>query len=402
MKVFVIHARRTGYGVIRALQDSGCEIYVADSVKRPIFASKYVKKTFVVSDIVKVSNEAFLDELIQIGKENNFEELSPVVFTGKDDYLQFFSKYYNKLSKYYQLSFEPNYEILQSALSKKRLIDIANRASVLIPKSFTDDDDLAAVFNSIEYPAIIKPELKNTPEIDIVEEAFRLRYCNNEKELSDAVQLLQKLNSPYVIQEYIPGDDNELYTCGVYSFKGELKAWSTSKKIRQFPPNTGQCSYGKTLYEDALLEPSMSLLKTTGLTGISQIEYKKYKGKYYLIEINPRIWAWHEIHRTVGVNFSKICMDQLHGKGVNEIVHPTKEEKYWMFFMMDLLHNHLLNDNISLIDLVECYVNTDMEAFYTADDPVPSKEHSTMTLKYIRNIMKEVGKNIDHKVEDLF
>jgi len=396
MKVFIIHARRTGYGVIRSLADFDCEVYLADSVERPIYKSKHITQSFVVSDITKVSNESFLEELIQIAKDMNFEEKRPVVFTGKDDYLLFFSEYYNQLSKYYLLSFESNYEILKAALSKKSLIGIAKRSSVLIPQSFSDDDNLDVVFNSISYPAIIKPELKNTPELDVVEVAFRLRMCNNREELLEAINILKAIECPYIIQEYIPGDDNELYTCGIYSYKGQVKAWSTSKKLRQFPPNTGQCSYGKTLYEEALLEPSMRLMKTLGKTGVSQIEYKKYNNKFYLIEINPRIWAWHEIHRTVGVNFSKICMDHMIGSAAENtdmLIYPTKEEKYWMFFAMDLLHNHLLNDNISIVEILDNLVNSEMEAFYSSDDPAPSLAHTKGSLKYIKSEIQKVKEN---------
>jgi len=389
MRVFVIHARRTGYGVIKALSKYVDEIYLADSAIRPVFKSKFVKKSYILSHITSVSADEFLKELINVAHENNFESEPPVVFTGKDDYLLFFSQYYNQLKKYYRLSFETDYSILTSCLSKNKLVELANISNVLIPKSLTSNIDFEKIVQDLRFPVIIKPDFKNTPEQDVVEQAFRLRICAVEDELRDAMHILSDLNMEFVVQEYIPGGDDKLYTFGVYSYKGEIKAWSTSKKIRQFPPDTGQCSFGKTIYIEDLYETGKSLLRNSGLTGISQIEFKEYKGQYYLIEINPRIWAWHEIHTKVGVNFSKVAMDHMYGNVYDKVIHPSKDEKYWMFVMMDLLHNNILNKNVSKMRLIKDLLKSDVEAFFCWKDLSVSIDHTLKSLRYIKSERKK-------------
>lgn len=385
MKVFVIHARRTGYGVIRSLNKYTKDIYVADTDITPVFSSKYVKKSFIVPDIVNTPSDIFIKHLIDIAHEMDYTIEKPIVFTGKDDYLMFFSKYYKQLSKYFTLSFDSDYKRLKSALSKKKLITTAQQSGVDIPLSFTDENNVSEVLNQISFPVIIKPAIKNTPTIDVVKTIFRLKKCYNKSQLKQAINQLNKHSIPYVIQEYIPGDDSSLITIGTYSYKGKLKAWSTSKKIRQFPPITGECSLGITIYEKELVPLAKKLLETLQLTGISQIEFKKHQDKYYLIEINPRIWSWHEINRKVGVNLCKIACDHIENKPNDIILSPTPKKVKWIFPTMDYLHNIKLNKNINLFILIKDFITSDIKAFFNIWDLKPFYYHVKSTLTYIKS-----------------
>lgn len=389
VKIFVIHARRTGYGVIRALKDFTRDIYIADNEVTPVFHSRYVKRAFVVSDITKVSNDEFLSELIALARTMGSQEERPIVFTGKDDYLQFFCQNSEALSPYYLLSFESDWTILQKALSKKELVDLAARAHVTIPLSFTDDDPIGTILSTMRFPAIVKPAMKATPERDMLSEAFRLKVCESSADLEQAVSQLRGLGVSYVVQEYIPGGDSELYTMGIYSYRGTIKAWSASKKLRQFPPGAGECTYGKTVYDCSMLKATERLIAEAGLTGISQVEFKRYREENYLIEINPRVWSWHQIHSEVGVNLAKIACDHALGETTSEVVHPKRGEKYWMFLMMDILHNRILHRNISSIDLVRSLIGCSLEAFFCLKDPMPFIVHFLRTVRYIRLTVRQ-------------
>jgi D-aspartate ligase len=392
MKLFIIHARRTGYGVIRSLAAFSPEVFIADTHRTPVFRSRYITKSYLINDITRVKEDSFLQEMIALAEDMNYQEEKPIVFTGKDDYLLFFSKNSSVLSKYFELSFETDFGILEAALNKKALIQYAEEAGVAIPRSFSDDHNLHEVTRESSWPLIIKPAIKNRPERDVVKDAFRLRVCHNEQELNDAIALLKGIAQPYVIQEYIPGDDSELYTIGTYSWRGELKAWSTSKKLRQFPPGTGECSFGVTLYEPVLAEAAAKLLKRIGLTGISQIEFKKHEGQFYLIEVNPRVWSWHQIHVAVGVNLDKITVDHLSGVAHGGVIEPTEETRYWMFLTMDTLHNVILNKNITPLTLLRDLLRSRIEAFWDHKDPKPFFVHLHETIKYMRSVIAEQGR----------
>jgi predicted ATP-grasp superfamily ATP-dependent carboligase len=385
MKLFIIHARRTGYGVIRSLYKKNTQIYLADTSETAVFSSNKVKKSFIIPDITKTKEKDFISLMINLAVKMDYKTEKPIVFTGKDDYLLFFSKNYDKLSQYFDLSFESNYFILTRALSKIDLIETAKKSNVLIPQSYTNDTPNKVIDENISYPVIVKPAIKTTPEIDVVQKVFRLAKCNNLDELNTATSALSEYNVPYVVQEYIPGNDSQLLTIGTYSYKGKLKGWSTSKKIRQFPPQTGECSLGVTLYDDNLVPLAERLLKELKLTGISQIEFKKYKNKYYLIEINPRIWSWHEINRKVGVNLCELSVNHIKGNTNTFVKSPTKKKVIWHFMLMDYLHNVKLNKNVSIYSFFMSFLRSDIEAFFWIRDIKPFLVHFRQTLKYIKN-----------------
>jgi len=391
MKIFIVHARRTGYGVIRSLyKEAKKNIYIADTTKTPIFKSRLIKKSFIISDITRVSENDFLQEMIKLAKDMNYKKEKPIIYTGKDDYLIFFCKNYEILKEYFLYSFETDFSKLNRALSKLELIKVAINANVLIPKSFTNNDSLDLIVSESNFPVIVKPAVKNKPEIDVVQVAFRIKKCMNIYELKQAIGSLSVIGIEYIVQEYIEGGDEELFTIGTYSYKGKLLAWSTSKKIRQFPPNTGECSFGKTIYNDALLEPAEKLLKEIGLTGISQIEFKKFEGQYYLIEINPRVWSWHQIHEKVGVNLCLIAATNVHGNLPSTVCKPfngKNASKTWMFLSMDYLHNCLLNNNVSKYKILRDFLRCDIEAFFIWHDLFTFIEHFKTTYSYIKQVL---------------
>lgn len=382
MQALIVHARRTGYGVIRSLHNLGVQVIVADDQRTPVFLSNKVSHTYVLPDITSVSNEEYLTLLLELGKKH-FIGHKILVFTGKDDYLLFFSKNYQELSKYFVLSFESKYSTLRKVLGKKSLANIAAAAEVKIPFTLTDESS-AVEFQQLDYPLIIKPDFKSLPDQDVVRKAFRLMVCNDENELRDARQKLSNLGLEYVVQELIPGSDDKLFTVGAYFFQGELLGYSMSRKIRQFPVNTGECSFGELIDDDSLVSACRKLAKESNLTGICQIEFKKMGNDYFLIEINPRVWSWHQIHTKAGVDLVAICAKKVFGLEVDVVRQPEKGVKaYWHFSLMDLLHNVILNRNISFIQWVKDIYRSDIHAFYSKDDLKPVIEHWRKTIPYI-------------------
>jgi len=381
MKIFVIHARRTGYGVVRALCRETRDIYAADVNRTAVAHSRYIKKFYCIPDITKTDEKEFLAVLIDLAKKMRYREEKPLVFTGKDDYLMFFAKHSSVLKEYYDYSFESDSNILEKALNKVYLAELCQQINIPVPRFRVEGDPDLTV---LDYPVVIKPAVKNQPEIDVVARAFRLRMCKNENELAAAVDMLRRIDQDFIVQEFIPGGDSNLHTLGVFSYGGELVAWSTSKKIRQFPPGTGECSFGTTTHMEELVPFGEKLLRALCITGISQIEFKEHAGRYYLMEINPRVWSWHHIHSKVGVNLTKIAHQcAVLGDIPERVISPKKKHATWQFFMMDLLHNRLLNKNVSYGTLLRDALTVDIEAFWNWSDPLPFLVHAKQTVKYI-------------------
>ena len=392
MKALVIHARRTGYGVTRSLHQYGAEVIIADDQVTPVFYSNKISHSYVLPNITKVSEEFYLERLLAIGQKH-FDGDKILVFTGKDDYLLFFAKNYSALAPYFSLSFESDYQKLRRVLGKKSLAKVAKLANVRSPLTL-DDGSPQDEYDQLAYPVIVKPDFKNLPSQDVVGEAFRIKKCNDCHQLTLARNQLSDLGLEYVVQEYISGGDDDLYTVGVYLYQGRLLGYSMAKKIRQFPVNTGECSFGKLIDDDCLIEACVLLAQESKITGICQIEFKKSGDEYFLIEINPRVWSWHQIHSVAGVDLVKICAQKMYKNRELPMIKPVRGVNgYWQFSLMDMLHNVILNKNISLWEWLRDLRRSNIHAFFCPKDLKPVIWHWSQTLPYIYREMRKHNRN---------
>ena len=380
-KALVVHSRRTGLSIIRSLGKKGVEIYTADTYKAEGFYSKYTKKSVVLPELIAVGNNVLLMTFIDLALEIDPENTKPFLFTGSDDYLMFFVKNWKSLSLYYRASFETDLKTLRSCLEKKEMYKTAEMANVPIPQTYSCPVNSVAINT---YPVIIKPSLKKTDKVDVVKQAFRIEKAYDPIELNKYIGMLDSLKVPYVVQEYIEGGDDSLYTAGIYSHKGILIAAGTGRKLRQYPPGLGECSLGELVVEPKLIEHASNLVKKAGITGICQVEFKKKNNIYYLMEINPRPWSWISLMDYAGLNlpFIAIVSHENNNNTIVETKTQTKSTGKWMFPVMDLKYNVLLNRNISIFTFIKDLLNSKRLAFFKWSDPLPILIHAYYALYY--------------------
>ena len=383
----VCHSRRTAYGLLRSLSPYTSHLYCADYSYTPLQYSRHCKR-FFCHESLYTADAALLVELFKSISVQILEDSGsiPFLFTGSDDYLHFFADNSNELSSYFHYSFLDDPVMLNSVLSKKELAHRALEFNIPIPRTFDDDCDITEIYDHLSFPLILKPAVKATSTINLVDSCFRLKRCETSRDLASGIELLNQHNSEYVVQEYIQGSDTDLFTLGLSVFRGKILGWSTSQKIRQFPSSAGECSLGTLVYLPELVELVSPMFKRLELSGIYQVEFKFCKGAYYLIEINPRIWSWFEIHNFAGVNLALLYI-QAHSFAEDSdtaVVNPRSVNGVlWGFALIDLLHNCLLERNISLLQWLKDVLALNREAFFSLDDPLPFLSHLSHTVPYI-------------------
>jgi predicted ATP-grasp superfamily ATP-dependent carboligase len=120
-----------------------------------------------------------------------------------------------------------------------------------------------------------------------------------------------------LVQELVPGGDEELYTLGSYlSADGEPLGLFCGRKLRQTPPVVGTCRVGEALWVEEVVDHGLRLLRELGHIGLSQVEFKRdpRDGAYRLMEVNPRLWQWHGLAAACGVDFPRIAYEDLVGE----------------------------------------------------------------------------------------
>ncbi len=102
---------------------------------------------------------------------------------------------------------------------------------------------------------------------------------------------------------------------------GRPVASVTARCLRQFPLDFGCATYVLTVEEPEVEEIAGRFLAGIGYTGLVEIEFKRdcRDGRHKMLDVNPRIWAWHSLTRRAGVDFPALMWRHLSGETVTPV-----------------------------------------------------------------------------------
>jgi predicted ATP-grasp superfamily ATP-dependent carboligase len=172
----------------------------------------------------------------------------------------------------------------------------------------------------------VKPAVTSRWRHDAILAALRGRKVvifDRWDELEQFYEHIARFDPEMLVQEYIPGTDEDLAIFGSYVAPGgEPSRYFTARKILQAPPGSGTGIVVQAVPIPDIVETSRRLLATLEFSGISEIEYKRdaRNGRYVLIEINTRHWDQHALGAAVGVNLTRALYADLVGDPVPAMV----------------------------------------------------------------------------------
>src|SRR5205823_4324969 len=122
------------------------------------------------------------------------------------------------------------------------------------------------------------------------------------EELVAEYQIIECAESRALLQEMVPGGDQQLWIAACYMDRnGRLTAGFTAQKLVQVPEAFGTGCIVQTQERPGLLEAAAGLLEKIGFTGVAEVEFKQdAAGVYQLIEINSRPWDQHRLGHACG------------------------------------------------------------------------------------------------------
>ncbi len=185
-------------------------------------------------------------------------------------------------------------ESISTCLSKNKLLEISKEIGIKIPKIYKEKDlqKIRKNDNTLKRKLVIKPtsELFNKKVI----------YTSNIQKIEKYI----KLKNDFLVQEYIKG-----YGVGFFAIydKGNLKDFFMHKRLRENPPSGGSSVYAESIYDQKLFFYGKLILDKLNWHGVAMVEFKKeYKtDDLYLMEVNPKFWASHDLAIASGINFAQ-------------------------------------------------------------------------------------------------
>lgn len=300
----------------------------------------------------KYGQKVLLDSLIGKDLINYLRSVKTpfVLFPTTDRQVKWISSNRYLLPERCKLSF-PKSEIVDLLLDKKIFFNFCSENGFTIsPYNIIEKhDDIIKATQTLRFPLIIKTSSKKY--IKGLAKAYIIRSKN---ELLDIWNTLRKLSEKYIAQEYIEGEDTDIYFCLQYINRhGELKASFTGQKIRQWKPLCGGTSSCHPAETPQLHRITYEIFKKAGFWGLGSIEYKKDKrdGKFYIIEPTVcRTDFQQQIAEANGVNIPYISYQDANGYKVKKSI-VSGGNIAWM---------HLLHDRCS----AEYYINQGQFTFW--------------------------------------
>jgi predicted ATP-grasp superfamily ATP-dependent carboligase len=284
----------------RSLSRRGVRVAVVDSDRRAAWYSRHVQTRIYWHG--SLDDPALVDRLLMAAKEDGLA--GAVLFPMQDDAVELVSRNHQRLRATYRLTTAP-WDLLRRAQEKRLAYQAADAAGVDHPVTWQPNDlgDMRRL--PIRLPAIVKPSISTKLVRSIHRKAL---LANTLDELAEMYQLALRYvpASGLLVQEFIPGGGENQYSFCALVDGGRIRASMTARRLRQYPIDFGMSSSLVEAVEvPELLGPSELLLSELGLSGLVELEFKRHPdtGRFHLLDINVRAWAWHSLCTECGVDF---------------------------------------------------------------------------------------------------
>lgn len=355
---------------IRSLGSKEIPVIGIDSNLKQMSAhSRYCSKVYC--EDYTYGGEKLLECLVALGKRL---PVKGVVFPSGDLGLLTISENREILSDYYRFML-PDKEVVRLIVNKRDFYRFAVQRGYSIPLTFIPEHpgEVEKIAGEISYPCIIKPYFPD--------ESWRRKFtiklfeAYTPQSLVETFSDLVKVHNDLIIQEIIPGEEQELVCSMAYlDENSEPLAMFTGRKLRQSPPKWGSSSMMISEWMEEVAELSESIFKELRYKGYCSIEFKRDEGdgKLKIIEVTGRTWYPHGLTTYCGMNIPYLWYRHCLGEKVEKI-DGFREGIKWIDEFEDLKssYRYWRNGEITFSSWIRSYRGVKTFAFYHKDDKGP-------------------------------
>ncbi len=190
-------------------------------------------------------------------------------------------------------------------LSKSACDALAAEHGAPVPQTVTVQTaaDLA-VLDGLKMPCVLKPAERNEAYSRQFKKAYRVEDAQTLRQL---LEQMLPLNIPLIVQEWIEGEDTDIYFNLLYvNGAGDLIRSFVGRKTLCWPPAVGGTAacMAAPEHHEALTQISGAFLRNMDFRGLIGIEYKRdtRDGRFYMIE--PTVYRTDYQHEVAALNGS--------------------------------------------------------------------------------------------------
>lgn len=298
--------------------------------------------------------EIFVPELLKTVKEKKQTYEKVLVVACSDYYSAMMSKHFDKFEGLIANRYNTP-ELLDTLDTKDKFYSLCEKFGMTYPKTYvaTPEDRISAIDSlPFGFPIVVKPENSNaTDYLHVSFEGKKKVFFFDDRE--SYLRVIKSMNdSDYkgklIIQEFIPGDDSAMRVMNSYSSsEGKVRAMGLGQPVlEEYHPKTlGNYAAIISRSDKALYGQIADFLEKIGYVGFANIDmkYDAKSGKYYMMEINPRLGRSSFFLRAAGMNMMKIMTDDV-VFGEERPVELLDNTAFWANVPKIVIRKYLKND----------------------------------------------------------
>ena len=221
---------------------------------------------------------------------------------------------------------------------------------------------------SLEFPIIVKPVARDERYSGRFEKAYLIK---NSRELDQLLSALQDLAIPLVLQEWIPGQDSDIYFNFVFlDERSELCNSFVGQKILCWPPQVGGTAscVAAPQFHDELTSITLKFAHDIGFRGLLGMEYKRDERNGRFLMIEPTVYRTdyqHEISALSGADLLFSAYKACSGTR-SSVASRYERQRYWVDFPAA---RYSASMNGSALEQVSGLRRAD--AYFRLSDPLP-------------------------------
>lgn len=262
----------TGTAIARALAEDGVPVIgVDDRIRRFTGHSRAWSAIHVVKQGFR--QPAIVYELERIADQL---PMRAALFLSMDHHVTIIGAYGQHLRRRFAFDF-PEPENVELLMDKQRFASFAEFNGWAVPHTFTcnAESEVADTARQARFPVLLKPKVKN-PRF-AANSRCKVFHCQTADELTAAYATVRQWEPGVIVQEWIPGGDDEVYFSFHYLAQDGTEVGSfEGRKLRQHPPRCGNTSAAVPVLEPRLHDHSLAILRAAGAAGFCSVEYKRH------------------------------------------------------------------------------------------------------------------------------
>lgn len=329
-----------GVNLVRTLGLAGIPAIVASpDPQEPAFSSRYCVGRCLLPPL---DHEGAVDALVRIGDRLavTYGRRIPLMY-GSDESLELLYRHRERLQRYF-LFLLNDPEVAEGLLEKDRFQELGESRGLPVAKTLAWDGDHGSSLAAFPGPVVVKPRSK----VDWHASAMRERLFEGESKARIFADGQEAAAHPAValfreqlaFQEYIPGDDGALWSFhGLADENGVVLASFVGRKLRTFPPDTGESAFIELDQDEELRALGTEVAARLPLKGVFKMDFKRdpRNARWYLFEINARFTLWHYLGAANGVNLMAATYDFLLEGSRPELPSQYRRDYRWLSFALD-------------------------------------------------------------------